>query len=88
MASNTQASVVANCGCSPECSQPCYSVKTQERLRAERLGLMLAATDPGIVAIQAKQSYFPTFNQLETESAEAEKDSAKKMGDSTANGSK
>ncbi|KAJ4164241.1 hypothetical protein LMH87_005924 [Akanthomyces muscarius] len=86
MASSANASVVAQCGCSPECSQPCSSVETQNRLRAERLDLMLAAADTSIVALQAKQSHIPTCNLPEQKSDGAGKDSTKKANGSAANG--
>ncbi|OAA81784.1 hypothetical protein LEL_01329 [Akanthomyces lecanii RCEF 1005] len=86
MASSANTSVVANCGCSPECTHRCSRVETQDRLRAERLGLMLAATDASIVALQAKQSYITTCNPPEQMSNGAGKDSTKNANGSAANG--
>lgn len=68
------------------CSQACSGIETQERLRAERLDLMLAATEASVVILQAKQSHIPTHNLPEHESGASGKDSTTIANGSTANG--
>ena len=47
---------------------------------------MLAAVDASIVALQAKQSYIPTYDPPEQKSNEVGKDSTKKANGFAANG--